>query len=86
MAEPDLEAERHRFLEALLRSEARLKLIVAGPGTGKTYSFKRLLETKPNPKVVLTFINNLVEDLARELDGIADVRTFHSFSRGCSIA
>jgi len=82
MDKPDLERQRQRFLDALLESDARLKLIVAGPGTGKTYSFKRLLETKPDPKLVLTFINNLVEDLARELGHIADVRTFHSFSRG----
>jgi len=81
MLEPDLERERQRFLDALLRSVARLKLVVAGPGTGKTYSFKRLLESRPAPRLVLTFIDNLVEDLARELGDIADVRTFHTFAR-----
>lgn len=81
MVESDVERERQSFLDALLQSDARLKLIVAGPGTGKTYSFKRLLESRPKPRLVLTFINNLVEDLARELAGIADVRTLHSFAR-----
>ena len=75
------ENDRQRFLDALLESDAHLKLIVAGPGTGKTYSFRRLLETKPDPKLVLTFINNLVQDLRRELGGIAEVRTFHSLCR-----
>ncbi len=81
MVEPDPETARQSFLDALLRSDAHLKLIVAGPGTGKTYSFKRLLETRPAPRLVLTFINNLADDLSRELGHIADVRTLHSFSR-----
>ena len=77
-----LEAERERFLDDLLASDAHLKLIVAGPGTGKTFSFRKVLETRPEPKLVLTFINSLVADLERELGGLAEVKTFHRFCHG----
>jgi superfamily I DNA/RNA helicase len=82
MSDEELERDRQRFLDALLASGSHGKVIVAGPGTGKTYSFKKLLEVSPEPRLVLTFINNLIADLDRELGKVAEVKTFHRFCRG----
>lgn len=67
---------------AIVASNARHKLVVAGPGTGKTYTFGELLRHRPGPSLVLTLINNLVADMRPRLADHADVRTFHSFSLG----
>ena len=62
-------------------------VIAAGPGTGKTYLFKQIIQNfqlSPGKKVlVLSFINALVDDLKRELcnNENAEVRTLHSFAR-----
>jgi superfamily I DNA/RNA helicase len=55
--------------------------VVAGPGTGKTYLFKQILQDKPKT-LTLTFVNSLIEQLALEMYGMSDVRTLHSFARG----
>lgn len=73
-------SERARYVETILASNASKKVVVAGPGTGKTYLFKELLKGKKNT-ITLTFINSLVEDLSLELYGISDVLTLHSFGR-----
>jgi superfamily I DNA/RNA helicase len=62
------------------------KLIVAGPGTGKTHTFRKLVESLPERSkvVIFTLINNLVDDL-RELENIPErevrVFTFHGFCK-----
>ncbi len=65
----------------ILQSDVTHKLIVAGPGTGKTHTFKELLIRNPGDNLVMTFINNLVRDMAKDVGGLADVRTFHSYCR-----
>ena len=76
------ELERNRALEAILKSTARKKIIVAGPGTGKTYTFKKVLELKPSAKnVVMTFIRKLTEDMAKSLGELAEVKTFHAYCK-----
>ena len=65
--------------ELIVSSTARYKLIVAGPGTGKTYTFRRALEAAGDRGLALTFINNLAYDLKRELADVADSNTFHGF-------
>jgi len=72
---------RQTFVDAVLRSNARKKPVVAGPGTGKTYLFKGLLDGKKKC-LTLTFVNTLVEDLSLELCGLSDVKTLHGFARG----
>jgi len=72
--------ERSKHVEAILQSDSPKKVVVAGPGTGKTYLFKEILKNKKNT-ITLTFINALVEDLSLELYGISEVRTLHGFAR-----
>lgn len=79
--------KRKACLEEILNSDSAKKLIVAGPGTGKTFTFGEILKGIPLKKkaIVFTLINNLVEDLLAELgptthDGIK-ITTFHGFCR-----
>jgi Cdc6-like AAA superfamily ATPase len=37
------ETDRRKYVDAILNSDAMRKIIVAGPGTGKTFLFKELL-------------------------------------------
>lgn len=67
--------------DRIVASGARRKLIVAGPGTGKTYTFKRALEAVGGGGLALTFIRNLVRDLEAELSELAEVFTFHGFCK-----
>jgi len=73
--------EREKHIRLILNSTSAKKVIVAGPGTGKTYLFKEVLRGKTNT-LTLSFVNSLVEDLALELYGLSDVRTLHGFARG----
>jgi len=73
--------EREKHVDAVLQSTSSRKIVVAGPGTGKTYLFKRILEGK-KPTLTLTFVNSLVEDLSLDLCGISAVKTLHGFALG----
>ena len=75
----DCKAERQKYVDAILKSGTRKKVVVAGPGTGKTFLFKKILKDK-NKSLTLTFVNALVEDLSLELCGLSDVKTLHSFA------
>lgn len=75
------EQERDKFTNAILNSLSTKKIIVSGPGTGKTYTFYQLLKKKNGVCLALTFINNLVEKLKKDLEDIAKVCTFHSFCK-----
>ena len=80
MTQPeDQEAARAECLERILTSESSCQIIVAGAGTGKTFAFKQLLERVSGNALAVTFINALANDMTKELDGLADTRTFHSF-------
>jgi superfamily I DNA/RNA helicase len=78
----DVERELKSAIDRVLASESRKKLVVAGPGAGKTTLFRKLLEIADGhskQRVVLTFINNLKADLDRSLGDIADVFTLHGY-------
>src|ERR1700724_3836457 len=77
----EADRERREHVEAVVRSPARKKIVVAGPGTGKTFLFKAILRGKAN-SLTLSFVNTLMEDLSLELYGLSDVSTLHSFARG----
>ena len=79
---PSQAEERQRYLDRILESDSQKKLIVAGPGTGKTYAFKRILDNLgPGNYLVLSFIRKLVDDLAKEIGDAAEVKTFHAFCK-----
>lgn len=75
----DIAARRAEATRAVVASEASKKLIVAGPGTGKTFTFRAALEACGERGLALTFIRNLVVDLQADLHDVADVFTFHGF-------
>jgi len=72
-------SERQKHAEAVLNSSSNKKIVVAGPGTGKTYLFKKIVKGKKKT-LTLTFVNTLVEDLSLELCGLSDVKTLHGFA------
>jgi hypothetical protein len=77
------EAKRQKYVDRLVQSPARLKIVVAGPGTGKSFAFRSVLASVPDgDRVALSFINNLVHDLQKNLVGLADSKTFHAYCRG----
>jgi superfamily I DNA/RNA helicase len=75
----NLKFERNQYLNVIIKCPSKKKVIVAGPGTGKTYLFQQLLKGKTNT-LTLTFITSLVEDLSLELYGISEVKTLHGFA------
>jgi len=83
VAVDDAEAteERRRCVRAIVESRAPRKIIVAGPGTGKTFTFGVLLRSRGGERLVLTFVRSLVRDLRDKLGGVAQVMTFHGFAR-----
>ena len=81
LSDEDLKADRQAHLEQILESDAEKKLIVAGPGTGKTHTFGAVLDQVGEPRLVLTFLNRLVDDLSDKLADRAYVYSFHGFAR-----
>ncbi len=77
--------DRKKYTDAIMNSPSRKKLIIAGPGTGKTYIFKslfrKLKDASGEEGLALTFIKNLVADLKIELAGLAKVSTFHAYCK-----
>ncbi len=76
------ETELKEAIDRVVQSPSRKKLIVAGPGAGKTNLFRRLLETDQGDRdahLVLTFINNLKNDLEEQLSALARVSTLHGY-------
>lgn len=75
------ESESNKYIDEIIGSSSNKKIVVTGPGTGKTCLFKEICKQgKNNRNLVLTFINELVHDLKAELDNLADIRTLHSFA------
>ena len=76
-----IEQARTSAAQAVINSPSRKRLIVAGPGTGKSFAFQECLRACGDKGLALTFIRNLVADLAHDLDGLADVFTLHGFCK-----
>jgi superfamily I DNA/RNA helicase len=72
---------RDKTSDRLIDSEAGKRLIVAGPGTGKTYNFHRALEAVGPGGLALTFIRALYWELERDLGGVAQVNTLHGYCK-----
>ena len=78
----EVERELSDAVDRVLTSTSRKKLVVAGPGAGKTTLFRKLLEKASGDskqRLVLTFINNLKADLERSLGDLAEVFTLHGY-------
>ncbi len=73
--------DRVRLTQRIVESTARYKVIVSGPGTGKSFTFRELLKTKTGENLALTFINSLARDLRKELGDLAESYTFHGYCR-----
>ena len=81
---PGLEAQVEEILTEIIGSAAPRKVIVAGPGTGKTTLFRRFLQARDglrDERLVLTFINNLKAELDEAFGQLARVLTFHGYCR-----
>jgi hypothetical protein len=72
-------AKRKEYVDKVLNCPSRRKTVVAGPGTGKTFLFKKALANKKNC-LTLSFVSSLVEDLSLDLCGQSEVRTLHGFA------
>lgn len=72
--------ERQRTSDELVASNARKRLVVAGPGTGKTHNFRRVLEDAGGG-LALTFIRALMRELDHDLGDLAQVNTFHGYCK-----
>jgi ATP-dependent DNA helicase UvrD/PcrA len=73
--------QRAEATNAIVASISEKKLVVAGPGTGKTFTFRQALGECGGRGLALTFIRNLVRDLRVALEDVADVYTFHGFCK-----
>lgn len=74
--------ERGKILQSILDSKEKKKIIVAGAGTGKTFTFTKILELNPDgANIAMTFIRLLRNDMAESLGEFAEVRTFHEFCK-----
>ncbi len=76
-----LTQERAAASDAIVNSAARKRLIVSGPGTGKTFTFQEALKAAGGKGLALTFIRNLVAELNDALAELADVYSFHGFCK-----
>lgn len=73
------------IVSKLLDSEKTLFVGLAGPGTGKSYTFTKIIQSekfKDKKILILSFINKLVDDLSNEYNGFenVEVATLHSFA------
>ena len=74
--------ERTECLDKILESDAPKKIIVAGAGTGKTFTFKKILELNPSDEnIALTFIRLLTADMFSSFGDLAEVKTFHAYCK-----
>jgi superfamily I DNA/RNA helicase len=83
--DPDVTKELKEAVDLILSSGSRKKLVVAGPSTGKTTLFRALLESgsgSQKTRLVLTFMNNLKNDLDKSLSDLARVYTLYGYCQG----
>lgn len=76
-----MERDASLYTQTVLDSKDLKKLVVAGPGAGKTHLFEEVCKRCDSTNIlILSFINELVNDLKRSLDQYGSVRTLHSFA------
>ena len=76
------EKERDSLTEEIIKPAFK-KLIVSGPGTGKTYIFDKIIKKQSDGKyLVITFIRKLIADIDRKIRIEKICKTFHEFAKG----
>ena len=77
--------DRDKDANKILSSAANKKVVVAGPGTGKSFLFQEAIKRKQkegkNNFLAITFIGKLCDELADDLAGLAQTMTLHGFAR-----
>ncbi len=68
-------------MKQVLDSRANRRLVVAGPGTGKSHLFEAEVAKHDNKPLLMSFLRALVEEMGVRLGSQALVRTFHSFCK-----
>lgn len=85
MSDIDHKKERQGDVEKIVNSKSLHKVVVAGPGTGKSFLFQELIKDKKTKGktdfVAITFIGKLGDALADDLCGLAKTMTMHGFAR-----
>lgn len=76
------EEERRSYLKQILESSASKKIIIAGPGTGKTFTFREMFKVqKKYNNLAMTFIRKLVAEMDENLSEYAEVKTLHAYCK-----
>lgn len=78
----DIKYDREKYSNAIVLSKDKKKIIVAGPGTGKTFTFKQVSDSIAGNKIILTFIRKLVSEMKPKFDSFVEVKTFHELCKG----
>lgn len=74
-------AARSAALQEILDDSTQRKVIAAGPGCGKTFTFRQVLDGLAGRALIFTFLRNLVEDLEKSFGNDADVFSFHGYAK-----
>lgn len=72
---------RERATARVVDSDHRLRVIVAGPGTGKTTTFERAILQRGTGALALTFLKTLADELQDKLSHCATGSTFHAYAK-----
>ena len=74
--------ERRECINAILSSKSNKKIVLAGAGTGKTYTFREILKANSDGEnIALTFIKSLTADMDSVFGDLAEVKTFHAYCK-----
>lgn len=74
--------EKDKCIRKIIESSASKKIIVAGAGTGKTYTFKEILRhNSSGENIAMTFIRLLSNEMYNSLGNLAEVKTFHAYCK-----
>jgi len=81
----DHEEDRKNDINKILNCPYPRKVVVAGPGTGKSYLFQEMIKNRKKRGekkfLAITFIGKLCDELSDDLAGLASTKTLHGFAR-----
>lgn len=71
---------RDKYTNNIVNDPSNKKIIVSGPGTGKTFTFGKIFENK-NKNLALTFIRKLTSEMNNKYGDNVECRTFHEYCK-----